>query len=161
MEINAEEYFPNVIQQTQNNNIVIDGLATEESREMFSGDMSDIEVWLKYKKFKLQKDNEDSERKLREENAKKAFWFAAVWATFIAIFIFLHALKSIKIPFLLLSPNFAFISTAKEFKFILTEVEFLFVCGTLTASILIFYLTVIKNLFPNKPENAKRLDSPE
>lgn len=99
----------------------------------FNGGFSDIDVWikheefrLKFEEFKLKKDNEDSERKLREDNAKLAFKFSAVWAGFIAFIIFSHAVF----------PSFK-----------LTETEFLTVIGTLTASILIYYLYVVKYLF--------------
>ncbi|WFB67015.1 hypothetical protein [Chryseobacterium sp. WX] len=95
-----------------------------------------------HSKFKDKK----NERKLRKENAKKAFWFSSIWAVFIAFFILLHGFKGFKIPLI-------FKTIYLEFK--ITEAEFMFVCGTLTASILIFYLTVIKNLFPNKIEDKQ------
>lgn len=90
-------------------------------------------IWINHEEFRLKKANSDSERTLREKNARLAFRFAACWATFIAIFIILHGFKQ---------------CFGVSFK--LEQSEFIFVCGTLTASVLIFYLTVIKNLFPNK-----------
>lgn len=109
---------------------------------------------LKYREFKLKKNvqtqeaisklqDSDNERELRKENAKKAFLFSSTWAIFIGCFVLLHGLKGISIPFL---------RDKIIIDFKITETEFIFVCGTLTASVLIFYLTVIKNLFPNKPE---------
>ncbi|WMC06282.1 hypothetical protein [Elizabethkingia anophelis] len=139
----------------------IDTNSRKENATLFGGDLKDIEAYLKHEEirlkfleFKLKKKTrikEDkstykdkrNERKLRKENAKKAFWFSCIWAIFIAIFIILHAVKTVKLPFLF---------STFEFTFVLKETEFIFVCGTLTASILIFYLTVIKNLFPNKPD---------
>lgn len=97
------------------------------------------DIWIKHEEFRLKKANSDSERELREKNAKLAFEFAKHWAIFIGLFILLHGFNNATICIFSLSFN-------------ITETEFMFVCGTLTASILIFYLTVIKNLFPNKPQ---------
>lgn len=101
-----------------------------------------------HSKFKDKK----NERRLRKENAKKAFWFSSIWAVFIAFFILLHGFKGFKIPLI-------FRTIDLEFK--ISETEFMFVCGTLTASILIFYLTVIKNLFPNKIEDKQSSEKKE
>lgn len=132
----------------------------QEQMKFFSGDLADIEAFLKHEEtrlkfleFKLRKKtliaeadstykDRKNERKLRKENAKKAFWFSAIWAFFIGFFILIHGFKSIKLPLL----------PEVHYTFSISETEFIFVCGTLTASILIFYLTVIKNLFPNKPD---------
>lgn len=104
------------------------------------------EIHIKKEELKQRTLNSESERLLREKNANLAFYFAAMWAGFIAVFILLHGIKKIIFPFL---PYI-------EFEFSISEKEFIFVCGTLTASVLIFYLTVIKNLFPNKTENSKK-----
>ena len=104
----------------------------EESKQLFTGDMNNIDTWEKFQKLLIDKENQESERDLRKENAKKAFWFSVVWAVFICIFILLYGFKL--------------------FGFNISETSFMFVCGTLTTSILIFYLTVIRNLFPTKPE---------
>ncbi len=87
--------------------------------------------FLEFRNFKINEKNEKAERKLRKENAKKAFWFSSIWAIFIAVFILLHSFEQVSY-------------------FKITPTEFMFVCGTLTTSILIFYLTVIRNLFPTK-----------
>jgi hypothetical protein len=100
-----------------------------EQNELFDGDLSNIDEWIRHEEFRLKKKKEDSERTLREENAKKAFLFSSIWATFICVFIMLHGYEQV---------NY----------FKIKETEFMFVCGTLTTSILIFYLTVIRNLFP-------------
>ncbi|MAN26452.1 MULTISPECIES: hypothetical protein [Mesonia] len=121
-----EDYFKNSVE-----NPSLNTTENEESKELFTGSMDDIDTWVKFHKLLIEKENQESERALRKENAKKAFWFSAIWAIFIAIFILLHAFISIHY-------------------FRITENEFIFVCGTLTASILIFYLTVIKNLFPKR-----------
>jgi len=105
----------------------------KQEESFFAGDLADIEVFLKYEKFKLQKLHEDSERKLREKHAKKAFKFSAWWAGFVGLIILLHASNRY---------------------FILKETEFLFVIGSLTASILTYYLLVIKYLFYRK-DNTK------
>lgn len=150
------------------------GASTEKSQKekmaLYGGDLTDIEAFLKHEEtrlkfleFKLKKktqlkeshskfkDNKN-ERRLRKENAKKAFIFSSTWAIFIACFVLLHGFKGIRIPF------FRF-GIRIDFK--ITETEFIFVCGTLTASVLIFYLMVIKNLFPNKHEPEKNKESSE
>jgi|GEM_PF-1349093 len=160
-----------------------DEKSKNEKIALFGGDLTDIEIFLKHEEerlkfleFKLkQKDNKlkflefklkkktllretyssfkdrKNERRLRKENAKKAFWFSSIWAVFIAIFIIIHGLKSFTLP---VFPYF-------EFEFSVNQTEFMFVCGTLTASVLIFYLTVIKNLFPNKPESEQKKEPSE
>jgi hypothetical protein len=98
----------------------------EETLFNYNGELKDIDVWLKHEVFRLKKANDDSERCLREKNAERAYWFSAIWAIFIAVLILLHAM----------------------FKyFTLTQTEFIVVIGTLTASILTYYLLVIKYLF--------------
>lgn len=108
-----------------------------EQNELFGGDLSNIDEWIRHEEFRLKKKKEDSERKLREENAKKAFWFSSIWATFVGVFIMFHGLEQV---------NY----------FKIKETEFMFVCGTLTTSILIFYLTVIRNLFPVPKNNETK-----
>lgn len=110
------------------------------------------EIHVKKEELKQKTLNSESERKLREKNAVLAFRFSAIWAGFIGIFILLHGLKEIKIPL--------FTKTIIV-PFEMSETEFIFVCGTLTTSILIFYLTVIKNLFPNKTDNNKIVEKKE
>lgn len=56
-----------------------------EQNELFGGDLSNIDEWIRHEEFRLKKKKEDSERKLREENAKKAFWFSSIWATFVVV----------------------------------------------------------------------------
>lgn len=108
------------------------------------------EIHVKKEELKQKTLNSESERKLREKNANLAFYFSAIWAFFIGVFVLLHGLKCIRIPTLFYVHNI---------DFTMTQTEFIFVCGTLTTSILIFYLTVIKNLFPNKPETIKEKSS--
>ncbi|WDF46977.1 hypothetical protein PQ459_00520 [Chryseobacterium sp. KACC 21268] len=138
----------------------------KEKIALFGGEMNDIDVFLKHEEFRLKyyefrlkrktqinenkskfKDSKN-ERRLRKENAKKAFWFSSIWAIFIAFFIILHGLKEFRLPFF----------KSIKISYSVSETEFIFVCGTLTASVLIFYLTVIKNLFPNKPDISNRPD---
>jgi hypothetical protein len=126
----AEAFFAG---EQQNPNLPPNPDEKAKQEELFfGGDLGDIEVFLKYEKFKLQKLYEDSERKLREKHAKKAFKFSAIWAAFVGLIIMLHASNRY---------------------FILKETEFLFVIGSLTASILTYYLLVIKYLFYRKDYN--------
>ena len=132
MEINdLSTYFGSLIIEplkiTENSN------SKKENDYLFKGDLSDLNSWLVHEEFRLKKKNQKSERKLREDNAKKAFYFSIGWAVFIAVFILLHSFEQV---------NY----------FKITPTEFMFVCGTLTTSILVFYLTVIRNLFPTKTE---------
>lgn len=94
--------------------------------------------YIEFKRFEIEQANEDSERTLRQENAKKAFIFSGIWAIFIGVIILLHGFGKC----------FAF--------FNLTQTEFLFILGTLTASIFTFYTLVLKYLFYRKPEAKTR-----
>lgn len=112
----------------ENKSEIEDSKSKKEEEILFNynGELKDIDVWLKHEEFRLKKANDDSERTLRERNAERAYWFSAIWAIFIGILILLHAM----------------------FKyFTLTQTEFIVVIGTLTASILTYYLLVIKYLF--------------
>ncbi|SIQ69850.1 hypothetical protein SAMN05880574_12146 [Chryseobacterium sp. RU37D] len=151
----AEEEQEELSITEESGEIVLEELAeSASSLQDFKNFQKHEEFRLKVLEFKLRKKTQlkeshskfkdkKNERRLRKENAKKAFWFSSIWAVFIAFFILLHGFKEIKVPMFL---------SIIEIKFSITETEFMFVCGTLTASILIFYLTVIKNLFPNKLE---------
>ena len=126
-----DDFFKNA---NWSNTTTTASVSSIEQNELFGGDLSNIDEWIRHEEFRLKKKKEDSERQLREENAKKAFWFSSIWAVFVAFFIMCHGLEQI---------NF----------FKIKETEFMFVCGTLTTSILIFYLTVIRNLFPIPKNN--------
>lgn len=121
-----EKYFKTTTENSGNGT-----KENEESKQLFTGEMDNIDTWEKFHKLLIEKENQESERSLRKENAKKAFWFSSIWAVFIAVFILLHSFEQV---------NY----------FKITSTEFMFVCGTLTTSILVFYLTVIRNLFPTK-----------
>lgn len=125
-----DDYFAQKT-NNKNSNLSDDQKASAEQDDLFSGDMSDIEVWLRYKKFKLQKENEDSERDLREKNAEKAYKFSRNWAIFIAFLIVIYGF------------------TPRTY-FKLSQSEFIFIIGSLTFSILVYYLYVIKYLFYRK-----------
>jgi hypothetical protein len=129
----VEEFFKSVNWSNTTTTSTTNASSIEQN-ELFGGDLSNIDEWIRHEEFRLKKKKEDSERNLREENAKKAFWFSSIWAIFIGIFILLHGFEQI---------NY----------FRIKETEFMFVCGTLTTSILIFYLTVIRNLFPLQKNN--------
>ena len=133
MNKNYEEYFK-ASKEKELPLVEAEVSENEESKYLFTGPMDDIDTWVKFHKLLIEKENQESERELRRENAKKAFYFACVWAIFIGFFIFLHGLDEM-------------------INFNISETEFIFVCGTLTASILVFYLTVIKNLFPSPKSN--------
>lgn len=137
-----------------------DSASVQESFTLFGGDINNIEVFIKHEEVKLKfyefklkektqngeanskLQDRDNERKLRRENAKLAFQFAKYWAIFIGVFILMHGFNGISL-------------CKTNFFFNISETEFMFVCGTLTASVLIFYLTVIRNLFPNKIEEKQ------
>ena len=105
----------------------VDSQSQKERLEYFSGELNKIDTWLKHEEFRLKKLNSDSERTLREKNAKLAFRFSSLWAIFIALIILFKGFKY------------------KLFE--LTETEFIFIIGSLTASIFTFYLLVVKYLF--------------
>lgn len=126
-----EKYFKTTTENSGNGT-----KENEESKQLFTGEMDNIDTWEKFHKLLIEKENQESERSLRKENAKKAFWFSSIWAVFIAVFILLHSFEQV---------NY----------FKITSTEFMFVCGTLTTSILVFYLTVIRNLFPTKENKQK------
>lgn len=115
----------------------VDDKAAKEAL-FFNGDLSDADIFLKIERFKLKKQNEDSERKLREKNAKLAYKFSKNWAIFIGCLIIVYGF----IP---------------RTCFKLSQTEFLFVIGTLTASILTYYLLVIKYLFYRPKENNESI----
>ena len=127
MSSNYEKYFKTTTETSSSGT-----KENDESKQLFTGEMNNIDTWEKFQRLLIEKENQESERDLRKENAKKAFWFSVVWAGFICVFILLYGFKL--------------------YGFALSETSFMFVCGTLTTSILIFYLTVIRNLFPTKSE---------
>lgn len=105
-----------------------------ENDFLFSNPMSDVDSFIKLEELKIRIRKTETDRKLRKKNAKYAFIFSVVWAGFICLFILLYGFK------------------LKGFT--VSEASFMFVCGTLTTTILIFYLTVIRNLFPI-PKNTE------
>ncbi len=98
----------------------------------FDGPYSDFNEYMRHEEFIIKKLNSQSERQLREKNAKLAFRFSAYWASFIAILILLK--------------GFEF------YCFFISDNVFLVIIGSLTASILIFYSLVLKYLFNIKPK---------
>ena len=68
-----EDYFKNSVE-----NPSLNTTENEESKELFTGSMDDIDTWVKFHKLLIEKENQESERALRKENAKKAFWFSAI-----------------------------------------------------------------------------------
>ena len=110
----------------------IAGEAEKEDHLMKPYDPKSHSEYIELKRFEIEQANESSERKLRQENAKKAFIFSSRWAIFIAIIILLHGFGA----------SYKF--------FILSQTEFLFVVGTLTTSIFAFYTLVLRYLFYRK-----------
>lgn len=106
------------------------GFLNEEYRELILAPQESIDNLLKIEKLKLKIKNAEIEKKLRIENAQRAYHVVCGWSVFIGIFILLSGFK---------------ITT-----FSISETSFMFVCGTLTVSMFLFYLTVIRNLFPNQ-----------
>lgn len=97
----------------------------------YTGGFKNIDVWVKHEEFRIRKLDRESERLLRERNAKLAFWFSLVWAIFIVLFIILKGFLGHSI-------------------FVFSQAEFLFVIGSLTTSIFAFYILVLKYLFYRK-----------
>jgi K+-sensing histidine kinase KdpD len=107
--------------------------AEKENHLMKPYDPKSHSEYIELKRFEIEQANESSERKLRQENAKKAFIFSSTWAIFIAAVILLHGF-----------------GVSYKF-FILSQTEFLFIIGTLTTSIFAFYTLVLRYLFYRKP----------
>ncbi|SHK55772.1 hypothetical protein [Chryseobacterium polytrichastri] len=142
----AKKFFNENYQDFVNSvGVTEDSKSLVEEDFLFSGGLDNIDVWIKHEEFRLKKINSNSERQLREKNAKLAFEFARWWAIFIGVFILLHGFNGMDF-------------CKSHLHFNISDTEFMFVCGTLTASILIFYLNVIRNLFPNKFDTLKNED---
>lgn len=107
--------------------------AEKEDHLMRPYDPKSHSEYIELKRFEIEQANESLERKLRQENARKAFVFSSRWAIFIALVILLHGAGA----------SYKF--------FILSQTEFLFVVGTLTTSIFTFYTLVLRYLFYRKP----------
>lgn len=105
--------------------------AEQEQDYLFGGDLSNFDIWIKHEEFRIKKYNEENERSLRSDNAKKTHKIALFWSLFICLVILLHGF-------------------GKMARFHLSQTEFMFICGTLTTSVLTFYLIVIRNLFPKR-----------
>ncbi|MCD8402153.1 hypothetical protein [Tenacibaculum finnmarkense] len=93
----------------------------------FTGKFESFQEYIQHEEFVVKKLDKQSERILREKNAKLAFIFSSFWAIFIGIVILLK--------------GFGF------WGFKLSETAFLFIIGALTTSIFTFYLLVLKFLF--------------
>ena len=114
-----------------------DSKSTKEDVFLFEfdggrGNLS-FQEYLQHEEFIVKKLDKQSERILREKNAKLAFRFSSIWAVFIASIIILKGFGSRDI-----------------ICFELSQAEFLFVIGSLTTSIFTFYLLVLKYLFDKK-----------
>lgn len=96
----------------------------------FTGKYESFQEYIQHEEFVINKLDRQSERILREKNAKLAFRFSSAWAIFIALIILLKGFE-------LWSYN-------------LSQTEFLFIIGSLTTSIFTFYLLVLKYLFDKK-----------
>lgn len=130
----VEKYFSSP-PQTDDTEVGLDDNSTEEQRTLFRGNLDKLDDWIRYEAFRLEKRDKESERDLRRKNANRSFWFSLGWASFIGIFI---AIKGFY----------------KDFSF--SETEYLSTIGTLSITILTYYLVVVKSLFPNaKNENNK------
>lgn len=137
MKQSFEEYFnPEIFPSPPENQTFSpssDKESLKENAYLFKGSLDDVDNWIKHEEFRLRKANSDSERKLREKNAKLAFRFSSIWAVFIGVIILLKGFEG-------------------QTSFVLTETEFIFIIGSLTASIFTFYLLVLKYLF-YRPKN--------
>tara|TARA_R100000935_G_C2686941_1_gene104941 strand:+ start:10 stop:423 length:414 start_codon:yes stop_codon:yes gene_type:complete len=124
-ETKNEEYNEYFREKSETKSYTGQTTINEETTELFTGALDDIDDWVKLNELKIYQKDQDSERSLREKNATKAFNFSATWAVFVGVVIFIHGFN----------PGF------------LSEIEFLAVVGALTTSILVYYLHVIKYLF--------------
>ncbi|MCD8413395.1 hypothetical protein [Tenacibaculum finnmarkense] len=97
----------------------------------FTGKFESFQEYIQHEEFVVKKLDKQSERILREKNAKLVFRFSSVWAVFIGIVILLKGFG-------------LFLG------FKLSQTEFLFIIGTLTSSIFAFYLLVLKFLFDKR-----------
>lgn len=130
-DLDFEDYFnpdidPSPIDFEDNSNVSDDKSLAEE-KYLFQGKLNNVDAWLKHEQFRLRRSNEDSERKLREENASKAFKFSSCWAVLIALIIICRAVF----------PTY----------FVMSENEYIATIGTLSITILTYYLLVVKFLF--------------
>jgi len=129
-----EEYFdPNIFPSPPDEYFISDNLdqqSLQEKDSLFKGPLNDVESWIKHEEFRLKKLNQDSERELREDNAKKAFRFSSIWAGLIGFIILARSFF----------PTF----------FVMNENEYMATIGTLSITILTYYLVVIKYLFSRK-----------
>ncbi|WP_124979512.1 hypothetical protein [Nonlabens xiamenensis] len=123
-----EEYFGSFNPEPINDKN--DSKSEEENDTLFKGSLESLPDWIDHKKFYLTKQDRDQERTLRKQNALKAFVLTCIWKAFIIILILLK--------------GFSFCG------FDLNQVEFLFVMGSLTTSVFLFYLLVMKYLFERK-----------
>lgn len=110
----------------------------QEALFSFEGPYSNFDEYMRHEEFFIKKLNSQSERKLREENAKLAFKFSAYWAGFIALIILFKGFSK-SVPIFSISDN-----------------VFLVIIGSLTASILVFYSLVLKYLFNIKNDKADK-----
>ena len=140
---------PNLDEQSFFNDLPIpEEIEQDQDQKPISGyKIDNVDDFIKYKKImlkdfevnhraELQKKHSGQDIELRQKHAKKVSIFSLCWCSFIVLIILMKAF-------------------CPAFK--INQTEFLFVCGTLTTSILAFYLVIIKNLFPNNKRPKKPL----
>jgi len=103
----------------------------QEQDSLFSGKLNNIDVFVKHEEVLIKKKDRREERELRRINANRAYYFSLGWAIFIA--------------FIVMSNSFSGY-------FNLSKGEYYFTLGSLTITILTYYLTVIRSLFPTPKE---------
>ena len=121
----AKKYFSTPLDINANGQ---DPATLEEHKALFGGDLDTLDDWLKHEAFRLEKKDKESERDLRRKNANRSFWFSLGWASFIGLFIGVKGFY-------------------KDFQF--TQTEYLATIGTLSITILTYYLVVVRSIFPN------------
>jgi len=109
----------------------------QDDNNLFTGVLVNVDEWIKHEEFRLKKKDMDSERTLREENARKTFIFSICWVVFIVFVICVYGFN-------------------KYTSFSLSEKEFMFIIGTMTTTILTFYTIVLKFLFGNTKSNNNK-----
>lgn len=135
---NVEAFFKDVPAIDIDPDADIKSTQEEETLFQFTGNFKNFTEYLQHEEFIIKKLDKQSERILREKNAKLAFQFSSIWAVFIAMVIILKGFG-----------NWYWLC------FELSQTEFLFIIGTLTTSIFTFYTLVLRYLFYGKLNENK------
>lgn len=139
---NVESFFKDSIKvenliEAQNNQEISESILAEES-DLFKGDLTKLDDWIKYRKAILTYKSQESERKLREKNSIKAFIITIIWGLILVLIILLRGFYTYTC-------------------FYIESTEFVFIMGTLTVSMFAFYTLVMRYLFYRNEDNSEKL----